>query len=102
MRRRVPVPLAGAVEALADRLAPRTPLALVQRHWAEAAGEVFAPHTEALSVRGGVVSVRCSAAVYASELTFQQAAVIERLNALAGEELATELRCTAGAGRRRR
>ena len=58
--KRAPVPLAGAVEALAARVEPLTTLARVQRAWPEA-GALFARHAEPVSQRGGVVPVRCGA-----------------------------------------
>ena len=42
MRRREPRALSHAIAALADRLAPQTTLAEVQRVWPEAVGDVVA------------------------------------------------------------
>jgi len=42
MSRRAPRPLASAITDLADRLAPKTPLADVQRVWPAAVGAVIA------------------------------------------------------------
>ena len=102
MRRRAPVPLAGAVNALAQRLEPLTPLAAVQRAWREAVGDAIAAEAEPVSERGGVVTIRCRSAVWANELTLLAPDLTARLNAALGEERVTELRCTAGAGRRAR
>jgi predicted nucleic acid-binding Zn ribbon protein len=102
MRRRAPVPLAGAVEALAARLEPLTPLAAVQRAWKQAVGPAIAAEAEPVSERGGVVTVRCRSAVWAQELTMLAPDLVGKLNAALGEERVTELRCTAGAGRRSR
>jgi predicted nucleic acid-binding Zn ribbon protein len=101
VRRRVPVPVAGAVEALAARLEPVTPLAAVQRAWPEAVGPAVAAEAEPVSERAGVVTVRCRSAVWAQELTLLAPDLVGRLNAAIGEDRVTELRCTAGAGRRR-
>ena len=46
MRRRDPRPVGHAVAALADRLAPQTLLAEVQRVWGQAVGEVVAAQAE--------------------------------------------------------
>ena len=101
MRRRVPVPVSGAVEALAARLEPVTPLAAVQRAWKDAVGPAVAAEAEPVSVRAGVVTVRCRSAVWAQELTLLGPDLVGRLNAAIGVETVTELKCTAGAGRRR-
>jgi predicted nucleic acid-binding Zn ribbon protein len=101
MRRRAPVPLAGAVEALAARLEPLTPLSAVQRAWPEAVGPTIAAETEVVSERAGVLTVRCRSAVWAQELTLLGPDLVERLNEALGAPRVTELRCTAGAGRRR-
>ena len=63
------MPLAGAVEALAARLEPQTPLGAVQRAWPEVAGEVVAAEAEPVAERGGVVTIACRSAVWAQELT---------------------------------
>ena len=98
--RRTPVPLAGAVEALAARLEPQTPLSAVQRAWPEVAGEAVAAEAEPVSVRGGVVTVACRSSVWAQELTLLAPALVERLNEALGAPRVTELRCTAAPRRR--
>ena len=67
-RRRTPRPASDAIRDLADRLAPATTLAAVQRAWPEAAGEAFAAQSEPTGEAGGVVTVTCSSAVWAQEL----------------------------------
>ena len=62
MKRRAPVPVASAVEALAQRLEPLTPLAAVQRAWKQAVGPAITAEAEPVSERGGVVTVRCRSA----------------------------------------
>ena len=99
MRRRAPVPLAGAVEALAARLEPLTPLSAVQRAWPDAVGPAVAAEAQPVSERGGVVTVQCRSAVWAHELTLLAPDLVGRLNEALGEARVTELRCTS-AGRR--
>jgi predicted nucleic acid-binding Zn ribbon protein len=94
-RRRAPVPVAGAVERLARRLEPMTPLAAVQRAWPDAVGAVVAAECSPVSERGGVVTVACRSAVWAQELTLLAPELVTRLNAAVGSEAVTELRCTA-------
>ncbi len=102
MRRRAPVPLAGAVEALASRLEPVTALAVVQRAWPEAVGPVIAAEAEPVSERAGVVTIRCRSAVWANELSLLAPELVTKLNGAIGAPRVTELKCTAGAGRRSR
>ena len=99
-RRRAPVPLAGAVNALADRLAPQTPLSAVQRVWPGVAGEVVAAEAEPVSERAGVVTIACRSAVWAQELTLLAPDLVTRLNDALGAPRVTELRCTAAPRRR--
>ncbi len=96
LRRRAPVPLAGAVEALARELEPVTPLASVQRAWPAAVGPAIAAECEPVSERGGVVTVVCRSAVWAHELSLMAPDLVERLNASLTAGHVTELRCRAG------
>ena len=95
MRRRAPVPLAGAVEALARRLEPVTPLAAVQRVWPEVVGPAIAAECEPVSERAGAVTVACRSSVWAQELTFMAPDLAERLNAALGGPQVRELKCRA-------
>ena len=61
MRRRGPRPVALALDALADRLAPPTLLAEVQRAWPTAAGARSRERAEPVAERDGVVTVACRA-----------------------------------------
>ena len=105
-RRRSPVPVAGAVEALKRQLEPKTPLAAVQRHWEDAVGPHLARHAEPIAERGGVVTVLCRSAAWANDLQLMSADIVAALNANLGAERVSALRCTAtpprGAARRRR
>ena len=95
MRRRAPVPLSGAVEALARRLEPLTALARVQRAWPDVVGPAIAAECEPVSERGGTVTVACRSAVWAQELTFMAPDLAERLHAALGAPQVRELRCRA-------
>ena len=101
LRRRAPVPVSGAVEALARTLEPLTPLAVLQRAWDDAVGPVFAANAKPVSERGGVLTVQCSGATWAQELTLMAPAVIAELNTRVETVEVTELRCTAAPPRRR-
>ncbi|HEX8123525.1 MAG TPA: DUF721 domain-containing protein [Solirubrobacteraceae bacterium] len=99
--RRAPVPLAGAVEQLAARLEPLTPLSAVRRAWPEVAGEVVAAEAQPVSERAGVVTIQCRSAVWAQELTLLAPDLTARLNEALGAPRVTELRCTAAPRRSR-
>ena len=95
--RRAPVPLSGAVEQLAARLQPQTPLSAVQRVWPEVAGEAVAAEAEPVSERAGTVTIACRSAVWAQELTLLAPDLVRRLNEALGTPRVKELRCTAAA-----
>jgi predicted nucleic acid-binding Zn ribbon protein len=99
MRRREPRPVSHAIAALADRLAPQTTLADVQRVWPEAVGEVIAAQAEPTGERDGVLTVTCSSAVWAQELDLMGPELAGRLNAALGAERIRVLRCSAAPAR---
>jgi predicted nucleic acid-binding Zn ribbon protein len=99
MRRREPRPLGHAISALADRLAPHTLLADVQRVWPAAVGEAIAAQAEPTGERDGVLVVTCASAVWAQELDLMGPELVERLNALLGAVRVRALRCQAVAAR---
>jgi len=99
--KRAPVPIAGAVERLADELAPQTPLGVIQRHWREIAGAAVAPHAEPVSLRAGKLVVECDSAVWAQQLDLLSAEVVRRAGEKVGAEQIRALRCTAAKRRRR-
>jgi predicted nucleic acid-binding Zn ribbon protein len=81
MRRRAPEPFAGVVrDAVADA-APDTLLARVQALWPEVAGAAIAAEAGPVSEREGTVTVECSGAVWAQELTLLETDLVGRLNA---------------------
>ena len=101
MRRRAPRPLAGAVEALTQRLAPATLLADVQRAWEEAAGPAIAREARPVSEREGTVTLLCSSAVWMQEIDLMGPVLVDALNEALGAERVRAVRCTATRGRRR-
>jgi predicted nucleic acid-binding Zn ribbon protein len=87
--------LTFAIEQLRDELAPETVLADAQLAWREAVGEVIAAQAKPTSERGGVLTVSCSASVWAQELDLMSPDILERLNKrLRGAPL-TRLRCVS-------
>jgi predicted nucleic acid-binding Zn ribbon protein len=83
------------VDRIRDELAPDTVLAAVQRTWREAVGEMIAAEAQPTAERGGVLTVSCSASVWAQELDLMSPVILERLNALLREGRITRLRCVA-------
>jgi predicted nucleic acid-binding Zn ribbon protein len=96
MSRRTPRPFSLALAGLTSTIAPSTPLARVQGVWQQAAGELIAGAATPTAERSGTLTVVCSAAVWAQELTLMSSQLIERLNSALGEELVHELRCRTG------
>ena len=94
-RRRAPVPLAGAIEALARRLEPATPIAQIQREWEGVVGPAIATECSPVSERAGVVTVVCTSAVWAQELSFMAPDLVARINAALPAPRVTELKCRA-------
>ena len=99
MRRRDPRPAGHAITALADRLAPLTMLAEVQRVWPRAVGDVIAAQAEPTGERDGVLVVTCSSAVWAQELDLMGPELVTQLNQLLGAENVRARRCRAVAPR---
>jgi predicted nucleic acid-binding Zn ribbon protein len=95
-----PRPLALAIERVRDDLAPATLLAEVQRVWADAVGSAIAVEATPTAERGGVLTVSCSASVWAQELDLMAPVLLERLNGLLrGGEL-SRMRCVTLPARR--
>ena len=99
MRRHEPRQLSHAIAALADRLAPQTTLADVQRVWPAAVGEAIAGQAEPTGERDGVLTVTCSSAVWAQELDLMGPELVKRINAALGADTVRALRCSAAPAR---
>ncbi|HEV3055088.1 MAG TPA: DUF721 domain-containing protein [Solirubrobacteraceae bacterium] len=93
--RRAPRPIGLAIERVQGELAPDTLLARVQSGWGEAVGSAIAAQATPTSERGGVLTISCSASVWAQELDLMSAAILQRLNERLGEARITRLRCVA-------
>ena len=81
MRRRAPEPFADVLRDAVAGAAPDTLLARVQALWPEVAGAAIAGESAPASEREGTVTVECSAAVWAQELTLLETDLRARLNA---------------------
>ena len=93
--RRSPRRLGLAVDGLRDELAPATLLGEVQQVWPDAVGAAIAAEAQPTAERGGVLTISCSASVWAQELDLMGPAIVERLNAALERGAVTRLRCVA-------
>jgi predicted nucleic acid-binding Zn ribbon protein len=84
-----------AIEQLREQLAPETVLASAQLAWREVVGEVIAAQAQPTSERGGVLTVSCSASVWAQELDLMSPDILERLNERLDGASLTRLRCVS-------
>ena len=101
-RRRSPRSLELAIERVRGDLAPATLLAEVQSVWPEAVGEAIAAEARPTAERGGVLTISCSASVWAQELDLMGPTIVERLNGALESGSVTRLRCVALPGVQRR
>jgi predicted nucleic acid-binding Zn ribbon protein len=96
VRRVAPRPLSSALHALSATLAPASTLARVQEVWERVAGPAVSLAARPTAERDGVLTVTCSAAVWAQELDLMAGELLPRLNAAIGVEAIRELRCRTG------
>jgi predicted nucleic acid-binding Zn ribbon protein len=96
LRRTAPRPVAAALSPLRDGWAPDTLLAEVQRVWEEAVGHVIAGEARPERERGGVLTVTCSASVWAQELDLMAPTILTKLNEHLRRGRLTRLRCVTG------
>jgi predicted nucleic acid-binding Zn ribbon protein len=90
-----PREMSFALDTLRDDLAPETVLADVQRAWPDVVGAAIAAEATPVSERRGVVTVSCSASVWAQELDLMAPTILGRLNARLGGARIERLRCVA-------
>jgi predicted nucleic acid-binding Zn ribbon protein len=84
-----------ALDEMTDELAPPTLLADVQRVWLQTVGPGIAGEAQPSAERGGVLTVSCSASVWAQELDLMGPVILERLNARLRDGRISRLRCVA-------
>ncbi len=96
MSRAAPRMLSSALQNFTAAIAPATTLARVQGVWAAAAGDAIAAAARPTAERDGVLTVTCSAAVWAQELDLMASELIPRINAALGGQHIRELRCRTG------
>jgi predicted nucleic acid-binding Zn ribbon protein len=93
--RRSPRPVSLSLDHIRDELEPDSLLADVQRAWRSAVGAAIAGEAQPTAERGGVVTVSCSAAVWAQELDLMAPVILDRLNELLRGGRVSRLRCVA-------
>jgi len=93
--RRSPRPLSLSLDRIRDELEPDSLLAEVQRTWQGAVGSAIAGEAQPTAERGGVVTVSCSASVWAQELDLMAPAILDRLNRVLHSGRVIRLRCVA-------
>jgi predicted nucleic acid-binding Zn ribbon protein len=96
MSRRAPRDLTAALGELTSSLAPATTLARVHAVWPSTVGHAIADCARPSAERAGVLTVTCTAAVWAHELKLMEAQLVPRLNAALGADEISELRCRTG------
>jgi predicted nucleic acid-binding Zn ribbon protein len=95
VRRLAPRPIAIALDGLRTEWEPDTLLARVQRVWPSAVGQTIAEAAQPTAERGGVLTVSCTAAVWAQELDLMALTILERLNHALPSGGIERLRCVA-------
>jgi predicted nucleic acid-binding Zn ribbon protein len=91
--RRSPRPLSSVLDGFTAALSPASTLARVNEVWAGAVGEAIAAEASPASERDGILTITCSAAVWAQELDLMAEQLIAALNQALGTEGIRELRC---------
>ena len=87
MRRAAPRPAGGGpAPTTVGEAEPATLLARVQSAWPAAVGDAMAAEAEPSSEREGVVTVRCTSSLWASELELMGPDLASSLNAALGSE----------------
>ncbi len=92
--RRTPRQVEVALAPLRDAWQPQSTIAEIQRVWPVAVGQAIAREAQPVSERGGVVTVVCSASVWAHELDLMGPSIIARVNEQLVEPRVKKLRCT--------
>lgn len=95
-RRRSPRPLGLALSRAQSAWAPETLLGEVQTVWQDTVGPAIAAEATPRAERGGVLTVACSASVWAHELDLMAPAIIEKLNLNLRVGQLTKIRCVTG------
>jgi predicted nucleic acid-binding Zn ribbon protein len=82
-----------ALDRVREECEPDSLLAEVQRAWTGAVGSAIAREAQPTAERAGVVTVSCSASVWAQELDLMGPSILERLNQRLRRGRVSRLRC---------
>lgn len=93
--RRIPRQIGTPLERLTRDWEPDSVLAEVQRIWEGVVGEAIAQEARPVGERTGVVTVACSASVWAQELDLMAPDIVESLNRGLRRGRVRRLRCTS-------
>ncbi len=93
--RRSPRPLSIALEGSQTRWEPETALAAVQAAWPAAVGDAIAAESTPLREAAGVLTIGCSASVWAQEIELLGPTILPRLNAALDGIAIRRIRCIA-------
>lgn len=96
MGRRAPRSISGAIGRIRGELEPPSQLAAAQAAWPQLVGEAIAAVTRPVSERQGTLTVNCSDAVWAEELTLMREDLLERLRDGLGARAPTDIRFRTG------
>jgi predicted nucleic acid-binding Zn ribbon protein len=96
LRRRSPRSVSLALDPLRQSWAPETLLAEVQRVWPEAVGAAIAAEARPERERSGILTVVCSASVWAQELDLMAPQIIAQVNQRVSRGRLTRLKCVSG------
>jgi predicted nucleic acid-binding Zn ribbon protein len=91
--RRGPRPLDVALNRAREDWAPATLLGEIQTVWADVVGAAIAAEAAPSGERSGLLTVACSASVWAAELELLAPVIIERLNLSLSLGRVTKIRC---------
>jgi predicted nucleic acid-binding Zn ribbon protein len=99
-----PVPLADALAALGAELGLPAGDAMrkLETHWSEVVGDDVAGHTRLDSVRDGTLTVTVDGPIWATQLRYLEAAIVERASALVGPGVVGAVRVRVAGGDPRR
>ena len=84
-----------ALDQIRDELEPESLLGEVQRVWRSAVGPAIAQEAQPTAERAGVLTVSCSASVWAQELDLMAPDILERLNRSLRSGQVSRLRCVS-------
>ncbi len=95
--RRSPRPIGLALDRVQVAWEPQSLLGEIQRVWREVVGSVIATEARPTRERAGVLTVSCSASVWAQELDLMGPSIVQRLNEKLLSGAISRLRCIADA-----